>query len=95
MCGRVDIVPYDDRWPERFEAERAVLRRVFAGIDAEIEHVGSTAVPGPCAKPVIDIMAGVSNLAEVEKLFPVRRGSTGPNTLRPRDHSSSRYSSPR
>jgi GrpB-like predicted nucleotidyltransferase (UPF0157 family) len=70
-CKRVDIVPYDDLWPERFEAERAILRSVFAGLGAEIEHVGSTAVPGLGAKPVVDIMVGVSNLAEVEKLLPV------------------------
>ncbi len=71
MCERVNIVPYDDRWPERFEAERAILRAVFAGIDAEVEHVGSTAVPGLGAKPIVDIVVGVSSLAEVEKLFPV------------------------
>jgi GrpB-like predicted nucleotidyltransferase (UPF0157 family) len=69
MCERVDIVPYDDTWPERFEAEREVLRAVFAGIDAGIEHVGSTAVPGLGAKPIVDVMVGVSNLAEVETLF--------------------------
>ena len=69
MCERVDIVPYDVSWPERFAAERAVLRAVFAGAGVEIEHVGSTAVPGLGAKPTVDIMAGVSSLAVVEQLF--------------------------
>ena len=64
---RVVIVPYDDAWPERFEAERRVLSAVFAGTDVRIEHVGSTAVPGLAAKPIVDIMIGVSNLAEIEQ----------------------------
>lgn len=64
---RVEIVPYDDAWPERFEAERRVLSDVFAGTGVRIEHVGSTAVPGLAAKPIVDIMLGVSNLAEIEQ----------------------------
>ena len=43
-----------------------VLGAVFAGSEAVIEHVGSTAVPGLGAKPVIDVMVGVSQLAEAE-----------------------------
>ena len=59
------VVPYDPRWPELFERERAVLSAVLPA-GARIEHVGSTAVPGLAAKPIIDIMVGVSDLAEVE-----------------------------
>jgi GrpB-like predicted nucleotidyltransferase (UPF0157 family) len=57
------IEPYNPAWPEAFEAERrillSVLERWLAG---RIEHVGSTAVPGLAAKPVIDIMAPVADL---------------------------------
>jgi GrpB-like predicted nucleotidyltransferase (UPF0157 family) len=46
-----------------FEAERALLQRVLAPwLDGTIEHIGSTAVPGLMAKPVIDIMAPVRGL---------------------------------
>ncbi len=59
----VYLVPSDPAWPRRFEEERArlavVLRPWLAG---PIEHIGSTAVPGLTAKPVIDIMAGVRDL---------------------------------
>ena len=60
----VHIVPYDPDWPSGFEAERkflvdAIGQWVTAG---SIEHIGSTAVPGLAAKPVIDIMAGVESL---------------------------------
>lgn len=59
----VRIVPYDATWPRRFEEERALLSEVLAPwLAGPIEHVGSTAVPGLAAKPVIDIMAGVASL---------------------------------
>jgi GrpB-like predicted nucleotidyltransferase (UPF0157 family) len=66
MSEPVILVPYDAEWPRRFDNERAVLGVVFAGCEAAIEHVGSTAVPGLGAKPVIDIMVGLSHLAEAE-----------------------------
>jgi GrpB-like predicted nucleotidyltransferase (UPF0157 family) len=70
MTNRVILVPYDPDWPRRFEEERGVLANVFAGVEATIEHVGSTSVPGLGAKPVIDVMVGVRELADVEALIP-------------------------
>ena len=59
----VELVPYDASWPALFSAERvrllSVLRPWLVG---PIEHVGSTAVPGMPAKPIIDIMAAVASL---------------------------------
>ena len=66
MTESVIVVPYDPDWPRRFEEERAVLAAVFAEGEATIEHVGSTAVPGLGAKPIIDIMLGVTRLTEAE-----------------------------
>jgi GrpB-like predicted nucleotidyltransferase (UPF0157 family) len=66
MPEPVIVVPYDPEWPRQFDQERAVLGSVFAGTEAAIEHVGSTAVPGLGAKPVVDIMVGLSHLAEAE-----------------------------
>jgi GrpB-like predicted nucleotidyltransferase (UPF0157 family) len=63
MEASIRIDPYDPKWPDLFEAERALLARVLeAWLAGPIEHVGSTAVPGLCAKPVIDIMAAVESL---------------------------------
>lgn len=56
----IEIVDYDPRWPGRFIAERDRLALLMPG--AEIHHIGSTAVPGLAAKPVIDIMALVADL---------------------------------
>jgi GrpB-like predicted nucleotidyltransferase (UPF0157 family) len=62
----VAIVPYDPAWPSRFEAERARLAALFP--DLRLEHVGSTAVPGMPAKPIIDCMAAVPSLAVADRL---------------------------
>jgi GrpB-like predicted nucleotidyltransferase (UPF0157 family) len=60
----VQIVPYDPAWPSLFERERALLEsRLGPWLAGPVEHVGSTAVPGLVAKPVIDIMAAVASLA--------------------------------
>jgi len=60
----VEIVPYDPSWVKLFHEEADLLRPVlgewFVGT---IEHIGSTAVPGLAAKPVIDILAAVESLA--------------------------------
>ncbi len=59
----VEIVPYDPSWPSRFVEEQAVLHRALAvWLAGPIEHIGSTAIPGLSAKPVIDIMAAVQTL---------------------------------
>ena len=58
----VRIVEYDENWPGAFLAERQNLARILKASEATIEHIGSTAVPGMVAKPIIDIMLG---LAEV------------------------------
>ena len=51
----VEIVEYDPRWAETFETLRASLAEALGNLTAAIEHVGSTAVPGLAAKPIIDI----------------------------------------
>jgi GrpB-like predicted nucleotidyltransferase (UPF0157 family) len=70
MTERVILVPYNPDWPRRFEEERHTLAGVFAGTEASIEHIGSTAVPGLGSKPVIDVMVGVGALTDVEARIP-------------------------
>ena len=63
MDAPVQLVPYNPVWPELFRAERDLLATVLGPwLVGRIEHVGSTAVPGLAAKPVIDIMAPVQDL---------------------------------
>jgi GrpB-like predicted nucleotidyltransferase (UPF0157 family) len=66
----VRIVSYDPDWPARFEEERALLAGVVGHWAAGgIHHVGSTAVAGLDAKPVIDILVGVRDLEESRGCF--------------------------
>jgi GrpB-like predicted nucleotidyltransferase (UPF0157 family) len=53
MAEEIEIAEYDARWPARFAAEAHQLRRLLGMPSLEIEHHGSTAVPGLAAKPVI------------------------------------------
>ncbi|MEV8312494.1 GrpB family protein [Streptomyces flavidovirens] len=55
MTGMIVVGDYDSRWPERFEELRQRLARHVADLAVSIEHVGSTAVPGCAAKPIIDL----------------------------------------
>jgi GrpB-like predicted nucleotidyltransferase (UPF0157 family) len=56
------VVPYDEAWPSLFEEERDRIECAIGPWVEDSEHVGSTAVPGLAAKPVIDIMVGVKSL---------------------------------
>jgi GrpB-like predicted nucleotidyltransferase (UPF0157 family) len=64
----VEIIPYDRRWPALYEAERTRLLPVLRRYGLiEIAHIGSTAVPGLAAKPVIDIAITVESLDAVRE----------------------------
>jgi GrpB-like predicted nucleotidyltransferase (UPF0157 family) len=57
----VVLAPYDAAWPARFSTWRRQLSEALGGRARRIEHVGSTAVPGLPAKPVIDIQVSVAD----------------------------------
>jgi predicted N-acetyltransferase YhbS/GrpB-like predicted nucleotidyltransferase (UPF0157 family) len=70
----IEVLPYDPRWPASFEAERLLLADALRPwLTGPIEHIGSTAVSGLAAKPVIDIMAPVASLAGVAGLIDALR----------------------
>ena len=48
--------PYDPRWPEQFRREAEKIRAALGDRALAVEHVGSTSVPGLCAKPILDIL---------------------------------------
>jgi GrpB-like predicted nucleotidyltransferase (UPF0157 family) len=58
----VEVVEHDPSWAAKFEAERPQLAEVFDGRVVAIEHIGSTSVPGLCAKPIVDILVGLREL---------------------------------
>lgn len=72
----VSVVAYDDRWPTTFRQEADRLLGLLHPESVSIHHIGSTSVPGLCAKPVIDILIEAPELATVERATPAleRRG---------------------
>src|SRR5689334_379220 len=67
----VEIVEYDPAWPGTFDAEGLLLEKILRPwLTGAIEHVGSTAIPGMPAKPVIDIMAPVRGLEASRPAIP-------------------------
>jgi GrpB-like predicted nucleotidyltransferase (UPF0157 family) len=68
------LVAYDPAWVLAFEEERAALERVLAPwLEEGVHHIGSTAVPGLAAKPIIDMLAGVDDLDRARAAFePLR-----------------------
>lgn len=64
------VVPYDPNWPHLFEQEKAHILADIGQYLLRIEHMGSTAVPGLAAKPVIDILIGVRSLADAPQFLP-------------------------
>jgi GrpB-like predicted nucleotidyltransferase (UPF0157 family) len=64
----VRLSPYDPSWPGMFEQERERLLAIFPGQFVDVQHIGSTAVHGLPAKPVIDIMAGVTSMSAADNL---------------------------
>ena len=89
------MVPYDPEWPGLYEAERAVLEPVLGPwLDRGIHHIGSTAVPGLTAKPVIDMIAGVLDLEAARTAFePLRVLGYGYHEHRPEAHAFSKPAS--
>lgn len=73
LKDRVEVVPYDPAWPLRFKDERRhLLDCMPRELIGRIEHFGSTAVPGLCAKPVIDMLIEVRSLDEASsRVVPV------------------------
>ncbi|GAB3248611.1 GrpB family protein [Kineococcus gypseus] len=56
----------DERWARTYLEHRARIREALAGLDADVEHIGSTSVPGLAAKPVVDVVVAVDDITAEE-----------------------------
>ncbi|MDQ3484559.1 MAG: GrpB family protein [Actinomycetota bacterium] len=66
----IEVVDYDATWPDLYAAWRDVLVAALGATARRIEHIGSTAVPGLVAKPIIDVQVSVADLADEEAYVP-------------------------
>ncbi len=64
-------MPYSDDWPAAFEREAVLLREALGPwLVGGVHHIGSTAVPGLAAKPILDMLAGVRDLDAAREAVP-------------------------
>lgn len=62
----LELHSHDERWADIFRDHRRRIRDALAAVDVEIEHIGSTSVPGLAAKPIIDIVVTVDDITAEE-----------------------------
>ncbi|GAF89235.1 unnamed protein product [marine sediment metagenome] len=64
---RVGVVSYNPNWKKMYKEESEKIKNILNDIIVDIHHIGSTAIPGIKAKPVIDILVEVKNLEAVDQ----------------------------
>lgn len=58
----IEVAPYSTEWPEEFRVLGQRLRSALGDVVARIDHIGSTAVPGLAAKPILDVQISIRTL---------------------------------
>lgn len=67
---RVGLVEHRDEWMREFAAHRHRIREALGATALAVEHIGSTSVPGLAAKPVVDIVVAVADIANEDSYLP-------------------------
>jgi len=67
---KVSIIEYRPQWRKMFEEEKQLLQAVLGEVSAKVEHIGSTSVDRLAAKPIIDIMIGLTDFSVADDLVP-------------------------
>jgi len=82
--GVVRLAPYSSEWPKLFEEEEKLLRGLIGKCVIDIQHIGSTSIPGMTAKPILDIGIAIARFQEgkrcvkpIESLGYEYRGENG------------------
>lgn len=68
--AQITLLEYDPCWPKLFDRESKRIRSALGNKALQVEHVGSTAVPGLCAKPIIDILLVVMDSSNESSYVP-------------------------
>ncbi|HEY3897878.1 MAG TPA: GrpB family protein [Chthoniobacter sp.] len=67
---RVRLVRHDSQWAKKFASESALLEHALEGVILEVHHIGSTAIPRIRAKPIIDMLAVVGDISQLDAPTP-------------------------
>ncbi|MBN8568109.1 MAG: GrpB family protein [Ignavibacteria bacterium] len=68
---KVEIVPYNPDWKNKFEDEKKFLSELLREFNPQIEHIGSTAIEGLGAKPVVDIQIGMRKYEDLDSMVDI------------------------
>ena len=66
MTEPIHVTAYDPQWPIRFRRQAGAIRTALGDVALRIDHIGSTAVPGLAAKPIIDVQISVAAFAPLD-----------------------------
>lgn len=85
--GTVKLLPHHKKWKLLFEKEKKLFEKKLGDLVIDIQHIGSTSIPGIPAKPIIDISMGVRVMKDARRLikplkelgYELRREFGGPN----------------
>ena len=72
--GQVVLVEHDPAWKRAYQEDEAFIRHALGTLALDVQHCGSTAVPGIRAKPILDILVGVERLADGPACIPLLAG---------------------
>lgn len=67
---RFGLVEHRDEWMREFAAHRHRIREALGATALAVEHIGSTSVPGLAAKPIVDIVVAVADIANEDSYLP-------------------------
>lgn len=68
---KIEIVPYNPDWKNKFEEEKKFLSELLREFNPEIEHIGSTAIEGLGAKPIVDIQIGMRKYEDLDAIVDI------------------------
>lgn len=69
--GQLQLIPYEPTWPRLFLAEKERIFASLGNVVLDIQHIGSTSIPGMPAKPILDIGVAVTNFEEAVRCVPL------------------------
>jgi GrpB-like predicted nucleotidyltransferase (UPF0157 family) len=68
--AEISVVDHDERWPLRYREVAERVRRALGSNALDVEHIGSTSVPGLAAKPIIDVLLTVADVDDEAAYVP-------------------------
>jgi len=65
------LTPYSPTWPEKYKKEAELIKHSLGDLVSDIQHIGSTAIPGLSAKPIIDIAVLTKSISDIDSFVTI------------------------